>query len=78
MPEYNCECCMFKTHIKTKFSLHMETSKHLKNMESFVKIEPDNLKERVATLEESNQSLKETIQFLMKRIDALENAPPVY
>jgi len=27
-------------------------------MESFVKIEPDNLKERVATLEESNQSLK--------------------
>jgi len=55
----------------------METSKHLKNMESFVKIEPNNLKERVATLEESNQSLKETIQLLMKRIDALENAPPV-
>jgi len=55
----------------------METSKHLKNMESFVKIEPNNLKERVATLEESNQSLKETIQLLMKRIDALENTPPV-
>jgi hypothetical protein len=40
MPQYKCECCVFKTIDKRKYVKHNETIKHLKKMESFIKLEP--------------------------------------
>jgi hypothetical protein len=75
MPEYKCECCDFKTIDKGKYLKHNETIKHLKKMESYVKLEPvkqepviqePDLKVKVLKLEQ-------TIEMLIKRIEVLEN-----
>ena len=68
MPEYFCEACNFKTPIKCKFITHNETSKHLKKMESFVKVEVSE-----NPLQAKVDMLEQTIQLLIKRIEALEN-----
>ena len=68
MPEYFCEACNFKTPIKCKFSTHNETSKHLKKMESFVKVEVSE-----NPLQAKVDMLEQTIQLLIKRIEVLEN-----
>ena len=39
MPEYSCECCQFKTHIKPHFERHNGTTKHLA-MANKVQTEP--------------------------------------
>jgi hypothetical protein len=68
MPEYFCEACNFKTPIKCKFITHNETSKHLKKMESFVKVEVSE-----NPLQAKVDMLEQTIQLLIKRIEVLEN-----
>ena len=68
MPEYKCECCEFKTIDKGKYLKHNETSKHLKKMESFVKVEVSE-----NPLQAKVDMLEQTIQLLIKRIEALEN-----
>ena len=66
MPEYKCECCDFKTIDKGKYLKHNETNKHLKKMESFVKVCETPLQAKVDMLEQ-------TIQLLIKRIEVLQN-----
>jgi hypothetical protein len=68
MPEYFCECCNFKTLIKCKFINHNETTKHLKKLETFVKVEVS-----VNPLQEKVDMLEQTIKLLIKRIEILEN-----
>ena len=68
MPEYKCECCEFKTIDKGKYLKHNETSKHLKKMESFVKVEVSE-----NPLQAKVDMLEQTIQLLIKRIEVLEN-----
>ena len=70
MPEYKCECCDFKTIDKGKYLKHNETNKHLKKMESFVKVCEIPLQAKVDMLEQ-------TIQLLIKRIEVLENKQDV-
>jgi len=70
MPEYKCECCDFKTIDKGKYLKHNETNKHLKKMESFVKVCETPLQAKVDMLEQ-------TIQLLIKRIEVLENKQDV-
>ena len=55
MPEYTCECCNFKTLIKTKFAEHCETTKHKRNIENPVEI---SLSEQVAVLKNKVVSLE--------------------
>jgi len=61
MPDYNCECCNFKTHIKTKYSIHLETKKHLSNV---IIMEGD--KDKII------ESLKEENIFLKGKVEAYE------
>ena len=68
MPEYFCEACNFKTPIKCKFITHNETNKHLKKMDSFVKVEVSE-----NPLQAKVDMLEQTIQLLIKRIEVLEN-----
>jgi hypothetical protein len=68
MPEYKCECCDFKTIDKGKYLKHNETNKHLKKMESFVKVEVSE-----NPLQAKVDMLEQTIQLLIKRIEVLEN-----
>lgn len=66
MPEYVCDCCNFKTNIKSKLENHNETNKHLLN---------------ISLLEQSNNIHKETdeiIQELKIKIATLEGQIQVY
>jgi hypothetical protein len=60
MPEYNCDCCGFKTRDKGKYLKHNETNKHLTNMNSF---EP-----KVDLLEQ----IMKRLDVLEKRLDVLK------
>ena len=62
MPDYNCECCNFKTHIKSKYSVHLETKKHLSNV---IIMEGDQ--------EEVIKSLKEENFFLKGQVEAYKS-----
>jgi hypothetical protein len=31
MPEYECNCCGFSTHLKSNYTNHLRTSKHIRN-----------------------------------------------
>jgi hypothetical protein len=62
MPDYNCECCNFKTHIKSKYSVHLETKKHLSNASI---MEGDQ--------EEVIKSLKEEVSFLKGQVEAYKS-----
>ena len=75
MPEYKCECCDFKTIDKGKYLKHNETIKHLKKMESYVKLEPVKQEPVIqeTDLNEKVLKLEQTIEMLIKRIEVLEN-----
>lgn len=38
MPIYTCECCQFSTHIKTHYTNHLKTKKHMKYKKSHPKV----------------------------------------
>ena len=80
MPDYKRECCDFKTIDKGKYLKHNETIKHLKKMESYVKLEPAKqepvIQEPVIQepdLKVKVLKLEQTIEMLIKRIEVLEN-----
>ena len=61
MPDYNCECCNFTTTIKTKYSIHLETKKHLSNV---IIMEGD--KDKII------ESLNVQVSFLEGKVEAYE------
>lgn len=64
MPNYECQCCNYSTHIKTLYARHIATSKHLNNINK----EPV-ADEGVATSNENTESIEmlfEEIDFLKK------------
>ena len=83
MPEYKCESCDFKTIDKGKYLKHSETIKHLKKIESYVKLEPTKqepviqepvIQEPVIQdpdLKVKFLKLEQTIEMLIKRIEVL-------
>ena len=65
MPEYKCECCNFKTPIKCKFESHLETKKHLSN----VNIMEEDKDKIIESLRQENMFLKgkvEAYEMMMK------------
>ena len=39
MPVYHCKCCDYETHIKTHYTKHMKTKKHLNCIQNVSTIE---------------------------------------
>lgn len=39
MPVYHCKCCDYETHIKTHYTKHMKTKKHLNCIQNVSKNE---------------------------------------
>jgi len=70
MPEYECKCCDFKTHIKTKYTAHLETNKHLKCIEEKHNEKPvENSKtDEITELRQMIMSMNETIQSMKQQI----------
>ena len=66
MPDYNCECCNFKTHIKCKYVGHLETKKHLSNV-SIMNDEKTDYKDKII------ESLKEEVSFLKGQVEAYKS-----
>jgi len=70
MPEYSCNCCLFKTEIKTHYARHLKTEKH-RVMSEHRDIEPptevERLKARIEWLCKKNKELIEKIKVLEKR-----------
>ena len=66
MTEYNCEWCNFTTPVKSKYSVHLETKKHLSN----TSIMED---EVIKSLKEENISLKEENIFLKGQVEAYKS-----
>jgi hypothetical protein len=58
MPDYICECCNFNTPIKCKFEAHLETKKHLSN----VNIMEQDKDEIIRKLREENMFLKGKVE----------------
>ena len=64
MPNYECKCCNYSTHIKTLYARHIATSKHLNNINKDPVAD-----EGVATSNENTESIEmlfEEIDFLKK------------
>ena len=64
MPNYECECCNYSTHIKTLYTRHMATTKHLNNIHK-----PPSEDEGVTTTKDNTESIDmlfEEIEFLKK------------
>ena len=71
MPEYKCECCNFKTPIKCKFESHLETKKHLSN----VNIMEEDKDKIIESLRQENMFLKgkvEAYEMMMKHFAVKE------
>ena len=66
MPDYNCECCNFKTHIKCKYVGHLETKKHLSNV-SIMNDEKTDYKDKII------ESLKQENIFLKGQVEAYKS-----
>jgi hypothetical protein len=58
MPEYKCEWCNFTTTIKSKYSVHLETKKHLSNA-SIMEEDKDKI---IESLKEENIFLKGQVE----------------
>jgi hypothetical protein len=70
MPTYTCECCNFSSHIKTKYKIHLDTKKHIRNANNppaedkdKIKLElMDYLKKDIASLKAENAELRAALQ----------------
>jgi len=67
MPDYTCDCCNFSTKIKTKYSQHITTPKHLKNIKKQSAEDEGN---DVLTSKENEEN--EENAFLKKAVAALQ------
>jgi hypothetical protein len=65
MPEYKCECCRFKTKIKTQYVEHTQTKKHLKLFEEHEGSRVE-LLDKIIQLEKIIEELKEENEKLKK------------
>jgi hypothetical protein len=65
MPEYNCQCCNFKTNDKTKFKRHTETDKHIKlsTIHAMIPDEISELRAMVFELTNTINTLKQPIKI---------------
>lgn len=78
---YSCALCNYQAKLKPNYDRHVKTKKHLNNMSKNQK----ELEIQNKTLQQdtiiSNQKIKyteETINFMQKRIDVLENVNNSY
>ncbi len=74
MPEYNCQCCNFKTMDKSKYKRHTETDKHIElaNVPTAVRCEtPPPKSDEIAELRAMVLEMSKTILFLNQKIDTL-------
>ena len=86
MPEYKCECCNYKTHIKTQFDTHNLTKKHLKNIDNNTepitpktdKTEIQELKDMVILLCAKVTDLEASLQECKEIIKKNNEKPPTY
>ena len=75
MPEYKCECCNFKTHIKSQFETHNATKKHLKNMNINTEpTSPKSDKSEIQELREIVENHEQTITNMAAEIAALKSS----
>lgn len=91
MPEYVCQCCDFKTHIKTKYTAHLETNKHLKCIEEKHNEKPvekpvessktdeiTELRQMIMKMSETIETMKQQIHDLTVRVNTPVEVATVY
>ena len=77
--ELKCECCNFTTTLKTNYTRHLATKKHVKMIESEIESEIESLvseesEDKFDMLIKKNESMEVAIQELKLTIEQLVNS----
>ena len=75
MPVYNCECCRFTSSIKTHYTKHLLTPKHIENAnQPTTPTEPDNIEKICDNIYDEVMAMKDAFKILNHEMSEIKTA----